>query len=141
MHRHHRQVDELMITDVLSVREGEPIAKAMHVMATARVHHLPVVDGRYHLVGLVSDRDLLNALAGDKNRTDPVGAVMQTPVKSVRATTHAHTAARTMLDSGIHSLPVVAEDGALVGMITASDFLAVAEEALRGIEVAKERLE
>lgn len=141
MHRHHRQVDALMTTDVLSIREGEPIAKAMQLMATARVHHLPVVDGRHHVLGLVSDRDLLGALAGDKNRTDPIGAVMTANVTTVRATTHAHTAARLMLDVGIHSLPVVGDDGALIGMITASDFLVVAEAALRGLDVAKENAE
>ncbi len=126
-----------MTTDVLSIREGEPIAKALHVMSTALVHHLPVVDERHHLVGLVSDRDLLRGLAGDKNQTDPVGAVMQRAVQRVRRGTHAHAAAQVMIDSGIHSLPVEGEDGALVGMVTASDFLAIAELALRGIDVAR----
>ena len=73
---HHRTVESLMSTGVLSVREGEPIAKALDIMSTAALHHLPVVDGRGHLLGLLSDRDLLRGLAGDKNSTDPVGAVM-----------------------------------------------------------------
>ena len=140
MHHHHRTVEELMTSDVLTVREGDPIAKALHVMSTAVIHHLPVVDERHHLVGLISDRDLLRALAGDKNRTDPVGAVMQRAVKTVKVKTHAHTAARVMIDLGIHSLPVEREDGTLVGMVTANDFLAVAETALRGIDVSKETL-
>lgn len=134
---HHRTVEDLMTTELLSIGEGDPIAKALQVMSTALVHHLPVVDASHHVVGLVSDRDLLRGLAGDKNRTDPVGTVMSRSVKTVKSGTHAHTAARVMIDAGIHSLPVESEEGVLVGMITASDFLAVAEAALRGLDVSK----
>ncbi len=135
---HHRTVETLMTTDVLTIEEGEPIAKALSVMATAVVHHLPVVDKKRRLVGLVSDRDLLRGLAGDKNRTDPVGSVMSRDVRTASVGTHAHTAARSMLEVGIHSLPILGDDGTLVGMVTASDFLAIAEAALRGVEVTKE---
>jgi CBS domain-containing protein len=137
MHHHHRTVEDLMTTNVLTVREGDPIAKALQLMTSAVLHHLSVVDERHRVIGLVSDRDLLRGLAGDKNRTDPVGAVMSREVRTAKAGTHAHTAARMMLDAGIHSLPVEREDGALAGMVTASDFLAVAEAALRGMDVAK----
>jgi CBS domain-containing protein len=49
---------------------------------------------------------------------------------TVRAEASAHVAAQIMLDRKIGSLPVVADDGRLIGLVTQTDFLDVARRAL-----------
>lgn len=134
--KHHRTVSELMKGDLVVAQETDTIARAMEIMSQEAIHHLPVVDSEGKLAGLVSDRDLLGALAGSMGRTDPIGAIMVRGVVSVETTTHAHMAAEVMLDAQIHCLPVTDKGGKLVGLITATDFLEVAEHALRGEAVA-----
>ena len=136
VNRHDRTVADLMSENPVVLRESDAIARALELMLQETVHHLPVVDAHGKFVGLVSDRDLLRALAASSGRTDPVASVMSRSIVSVEPKTHAHAAAEILLDAQINSLPVTAPDGQLVGMLTSRDFLGIAERALRGEDVA-----
>jgi len=50
----------------------------------------------------------------------------------VRGETPAYRAAELMIDRKIGSLPVVGDDGVMIGIVTETDFLAVAHKALHG---------
>src|SRR5438270_1563254 len=77
---------------------------------------LPVVDGN-KLVGMIeSDR----LLAGDESRL--VSDLMTTDVPTITPDVDADEAARIMVRSGVHRLPVL-EGGKLVGVITCTDLL------------------
>ena len=56
-------VRELMSEDPETVREGTPLAEAADRMADRRIGCLPVVDGSGRLAGLLSETDVLRALA------------------------------------------------------------------------------
>jgi CBS domain-containing protein len=59
---HGRRADEVMTRDVVTVTETTPLADIVQLFATRRIRRVPVIrDGR--LVGIVSRRDLLRALA------------------------------------------------------------------------------
>ncbi len=58
-----------MSTDLLTVREDEPIDLVANLMDWHRIHHVPVEDNEHRLVGLVSHRPLLRFLAGDEARS------------------------------------------------------------------------
>jgi CBS domain-containing membrane protein len=55
-------VAEIMATHVTTVREDEPIAELVPMMANSGLHHIPVVDRAGVFVGIVSQSDLLAAL-------------------------------------------------------------------------------
>jgi CBS domain-containing protein len=55
-----------------------------------------------------------------------VGSLMTSPVTSVSADTPAKDAAELMLEQGISSVVVVGEDNHLVGILTSTDFVAIA---------------
>lgn len=57
-----------------------------------------------------------------------VGRLMSSPVKTVSPETKAHVAAETMLNEGIGSVIVTDDDGQLLGILTATDFVHVAAE-------------
>lgn len=87
------------------------------------VYTIPVTDGRRHLLGVVSLRDLLRA-AG----SDPVADLMKAPL-SVPATLNAEEAARYCADAKVLVLPVVDSENRLVGILTVDDALRILESA------------
>lgn len=117
-----------MRTAVITLRATDLIDEAREQMKLAEIRHIPVVDEHGRVVGIVSERDLRGAPHG-KHR---IIEVMQHPVEVVHTTTPAYEAAAIMLRLKIGSLPVVGGDEQLVGIITETDFLAVACEALGG---------
>ena len=130
-------VEDLMTTAVISVRARDPITVADDNMRLAEVRHLPVVDERRHVVGIVSNRDLLRVSMNPRRATLHVADVMTHPALTVRPQTPAADAASLLLTHRIGSLPVVADDGELIGVITATDFLEVAHRALAGRSVGQ----
>lgn len=52
-----------MTTPVFTIRSDVPVADAIKLMRRKHVRHLPVLDKRRRLVGILSSRDLMNALS------------------------------------------------------------------------------
>jgi CBS domain-containing protein len=130
-------VEDYMSSAVISMRETDTIRSAEFEMTAAEIRHIPVIDDRSHVIGVLSNRDLIRALARAGSKPIPVGEMMTRAVRTVRATTPAHEAATLMIELKIGCLPVVGEDEQLVGIITETDFLEVAARALRGAEIGR----
>lgn len=88
----------------------------------------PVVDGSGRLVGMVTRDALMRALhLVDGNADDPlartVGDVMVTPAVSADPVTSVRRVARVMIEYDLAGVPVVNEQGELVGIVTRGDIL------------------
>lgn len=129
----YRLVKQVMSTDLFTVAPDEPIDLVASVMDWRHVRHVPVEDGG-KLVGLISHRDLLRTVAAPSverpARALTAGSVMKADPVTVTASTPTLAAMETMRESGVGCLPVVEADR-LVGIITASDFLAISYRCLR----------
>jgi CBS-domain-containing membrane protein len=55
------QVKDLMSKDVFVLYAGDNLLLAEEIMQWKRIRHVPVVDQRYNLKGLVTHRDMLRA--------------------------------------------------------------------------------
>jgi CBS domain-containing protein len=99
---------------------------AAHQMAFAEIGALAVTDPESGaLIGIVTERDLVWALASDEDpRTVEVRACASPDVSTAETGEHAAVVARRMLDAGVRHLPVV-EQGRPVGMVSMRDLLAV----------------
>ncbi len=107
-----------------TVRPHDDLALARQVMLWRGVRHLPVLHhGR--LVGMLSDRDLLAAIAA-RDRWSAgsvhVEEAMRSDVPTIDPDRPVEEAARRMLAHRVEGLPVL-EDGDLVGIVTTSDLL------------------
>jgi len=133
-------VRDRMSRRVTTVRPDSRLGAAARLMRDRAIHHLPVVDGAGQLVGIVTARDLRQALfapAVQAERTDlralldalTVADVMTRGVVSVRAVASIRDAARLMYERRLGALPVV-ERGRLVGILTESDVLRAFQELL-----------
>ena len=129
------KVADLMSTALITVHEGEPVTGAHAEMQVGVVRHLPVVDDRGRLIGVVSDRDVLRSLA--KRKPQRVGEIMTRDVVTTRPDTPAHVAAALMLDHTISSILVVDESEALVGVLTQTDYLELARRSLLGLSLER----
>jgi CBS domain-containing protein len=131
----HKTVGDLMSRGTLSMRETDRASSALREMKIAAVRHIPVVDAESRLVGLVSSTDLI-AATGRKD--DPeLRTIMTRGVQTVRAEMPAERGVALMVDRKFNSIPVVGSGGALVGILTATDFLVVAYQALTGVPIER----
>jgi len=143
-----RRVSEIMQTEVATLAPDEYLDLADDVMRLGRVRHLPVVDDD-HLVGLVSNRDLLaasltRALEFDRlahrafMRNIAVSEIMSRDVITVGPSASLWEAAALLVKHRIGCLPVVEEGDVLVGLLTETDLLKLAflaEDTAPSVEV------
>jgi CBS domain-containing protein len=128
-------VAELMSPNVISLRPDDRVSQAVREMTLAGVRHLPIVEhGR--IVGIVSSHDLAAVL--DAPDDAALRTLMSSDVVSVLPDAPAVEAVGLMIDAKYGALPVVTNGGELVGIITATDFLAVAQHALLGEPIERE---
>ncbi len=133
-------IADVMTPDPVTVSPQASLADATALMARHRIRHLPVLDGG-RLVGLVTQRDALAATDSrlrdpadgiDPHRI-PVGRVMTREVVSVDVHDPLVAAARLMERHRYGCLPV--RDGErLVGIVTDTDFVAVAINLIEQLE-------
>lgn len=124
-------VKDWMTKDPVTITDETSMMKAIHMMKERRFRRLPVLrDGK--LVGLVTDRDLKEASPSKATTLDvhelyyllaelQIKEIMSRNPVSVSPEDTVEHAAQLMLEKTISGLPVVEDDGHLVGIITQSD--------------------
>jgi CBS domain-containing protein len=126
-------VGDLMTHHVHTVTPDDRLDDMHALMRMTGTRHLPVMAGD-KLVGVVSDRDVMLAWAqGPDTRA---AAIMTRQARCVAPDTPARDAAFHMLHDKIGCLPVLDSASKLVGIVTESDFLAVAYRALTKLATA-----
>ena len=121
-------VVERMTSDPVTVTGETAVEEALAIVNKHTLHHLPVVDERDRLVGIVSEKDLLRSKPEKQ-----VAEVMTREVVTVIEYTALEDAARVMADRTISSLPVMRNEK-LVGIITETDLFLIFLELLGGRE-------
>ena len=125
-------VHEIMTQQPIAISPETTLPEAMRLMKQHGFRRLPVLKNK-KLVGIVTDRDLKEAMPSDATSLSiwelnfllsklEVSEIMQSPVFTVTENMSVEDAARLMLDKKIGGLPVM-NKGALTGMITTSDVL------------------
>jgi CBS domain-containing protein len=77
-------------------------------------------------LGIVTDTDLRDkVVVGGVSRDAPLSAVMSAPVHTIDAAAMAAEAGIAMLTYGVHHLPVLDGDGAVVGIVSAGDLMSL----------------
>jgi len=134
-------LNTIMSTDLITISPHENLATARELMHDKRIHHLPVVDADEKLVGLVTLTNVLAAtdsfLRDADNRLHASEIAVEDVMVRDLATVDEHASLRQaalfLEKHRIGCLPVVT-DGDLRGIITDTDFVAVAINLLEQIE-------
>jgi CBS domain-containing protein len=133
-------IEAIMSTNLITVSPSATLAEARTLMHENRIHHLPVLDGDT-LVGLISLTNVLAATDsflrddGSRIHADEIGIsdAMVTDVATVDVSASLRHAALFLEKHKIGCLPVM-DNHELVGIITDTDFVAVAINLLEQIE-------
>lgn len=121
-----RTVREIMSRRPMTLRPTDDLALARQIMLWTGVHHLPVMEGE-RLVGLVTDHDLLSGEAefgAEESRFVRARDVMHRRVKTIAPTASIAEATDAMTAQQIGCLPVLGENGTLLGIVTTTDLIA-----------------
>jgi len=108
--------------EVLSVNPTAAIAEVVDTLARKRIGAVVVIDAADQLLGIVSERDIMNSLAANGSRTLEMsaGQLMTRVLHTVTPQTTEVEAMTMMTASRVRHLPVI-EHGALIGMISIGD--------------------
>jgi acetoin utilization protein AcuB len=128
-------VKERMSSPVITVKPDLPIMEALNLMKTEKIRRTPVVDKKGRLVGIISDKDLLNASPSDATSLSvweinyllsqiTVREIMTRDVLTATEDTPIEVAARIMADNKIGGIPIVRGDD-VVGLITETDLFKI----------------
>jgi CBS domain-containing protein len=136
------RVRDVMTPNVATVREQTPYREIVDLLAERRISAVPVVDDFRHVLGVVSEADLLHKVElsddphehrifeGRRRRTaraKAVGAVagdlMTTPAITTLPDVAVAAAARLMDSEHVKRLPVTDKLGRLVGIVSRADLL------------------
>jgi len=138
-------VDMWMTTKMITINQDDPASLAFELLMTNDIRHLPVVTPRQKLVGIITDRDLNEAvIPADPSRSP---RSMYHTVKNIKAKkimtpnpvtistdTPIQEAAQILLDRKIDCLPVRDPEGRLAGILTSTDILKAFVEFTSALE-------
>ncbi len=137
-------VRDFMTRDLIAASVDDPAGATLQRMRDEGLRRMPVMDAGGKLVGMISDRRLLQALAVPTRRGEfrrsvakppdlTVGALMNPKVVTTSPDVPLEQAATMMVYNRIGSI-VVMEEGAPVGIITETDMFRIFLRLLGGTE-------
>lgn len=109
-----------MSRPVVSVQHSTSLREAGGLLADYGYAGLPVIDESAVLLGMLTCGDVLRADPGSR---DTAGAVMTHPAVTAELYSSLEDVGRLLTRRGIRSVPVVDDDGALVGILSRGDML------------------
>ncbi len=144
-------VNEFMTTGPCTLRETDTINDARQIMTEKHIRHIPIIDSEDHVLGVVTQRDVLAAtepVLSSSIRSDSVAAqpdirlseIMIRNVSVIHQSDSLRQAALYLQAHKYGCLPVVSDDR-LVGIVTDSDFIAIAINLLEQAELSEEVVE
>ena len=133
----HQTVQEAMTSNPTAITPDTTAQEAARLLKTENVGALPIVeDGR--LTAVVTDRDLaVRVLAEGRGAETPVREVASQDLVTIDPQQNLDEAARLMAEHQVRRLPVVEEDGRLVGMLAQADVAQSGHDKLTGEVVEK----
>lgn len=115
-------VARLMTADVRTVSPDTLVEDAAQEMLEYGIGSVVVVDEDARIQGILTTTDFVRIVAErqPKDRT-PVSEYMTRDPVTANPQDSVHDIADSMLEHGFHHMPVVTEDGEVVGMISTTD--------------------
>ena len=129
---YHRVIDYIRRPPV-TVKPQVPVRDAVKLMFENSIGSIVVVDESGRPIGIFTERDLLRIVAQGRSLDEPIGDVMTRDPITIKGDEDIVKAALIMSERRIRHLPVVDENGVLLGVISIRDVV----EAFRKIVVSE----
>jgi CBS domain-containing protein len=133
----HKSIQEAMTSSPTTVEPTTTAQEAARTMKSEDVGSLPIVEGD-KLVGVITDRDLaIRIIAEAKGIDTPVAEIASKDVVTIDPQQSLEEAARLMANNQVRRLPVVEEDGRIVGILAQADIAQAGHDSLTGETVQR----
>lgn len=135
-------VKEIMMTSVVSIKRNADLHEAARLLSENRISGMPVVDDNNRVIGVISEADVLTLAGLKKEHTfrdilrnilgEPVPVrsggskvedVMSFPPITSKADDEVKDVAKILEERRIKRLPVVDDDGRLLGIVSRADIV------------------
>ena len=113
------QIALLMSDNFHSVDKDQDIKDAAKLLFEHRIHGLPVVNNRKHLIGIISPTDILKNL--HKNITDKIEKYFTNLVVPIYQDTPINIVMEIISVTHEHALPILNDERRLIGIVTDGD--------------------
>lgn len=138
------RASDIMSTKVIFAREDTPLAGVAELMAASGVSGIPVLDEDGKVAGMISEKDFLHHMAGEKTsrfmsiiticmntkgctvsplRNKTAADIMNSPAVTVSEETTAFEIAELFNSKGINRVPVIDSSGRLAGIVSRTDLI------------------
>jgi len=133
-----KKIQEVMTSNPCSIDADKPVSYAAKMMKDEDVGFAPIVEGD-KLIGTVTDRDIAMKVVaeGRDPESTTVREIASTNLVTVDPQQDLDDALRLMASNQVRRLPVVEEDGRLVGVVAQKDVAEQGDDAKTG-EVVQE---
>ena len=116
--------------DVVAVGPDTPLRACMARMIEADASSVVVIDGDKHPIGILTEQDVARRVVFRADAEQPVADVMTSDVMTIVSDDYLYFAVARMRRADLRHMPVIDDDGALVGMLDLADAMADASAEL-----------
>ena len=116
-------VKDCMTTDTVTCHQDEPLSSIAHKMFCGDFGAVPVLDDYDRPVAMITDRDICMTVMFKNNRPDSLCArdVINHTLISCSPTWEVRQALKLMQKEQVRRLPVVDDEGKIIGLLSLSD--------------------
>jgi CBS domain-containing protein len=128
-----KKISELMSPNPCAIEADKPVSHAARMMKDEDVGLAPIVEGD-RLVGTLTDRDIVTRVVaeGKDPQSVAVREVASTSLVTIDPGQDLDEALQLMARNQVRRLPVVEEDGRLVGVVAQADIAREAKDKQTG---------
>ena len=113
----------MMVKQVITAREGIALQKAIEMLHKKHIGSVVILDDEKKCAGIFTERDAIRVTAQKIPSATPLKEVMTRNVVTIGEDASFEEARRLVVERGIRHLPIVDQEGRLVGLFAVRGFL------------------
>ena len=132
-------ISKLLTREIISINENDTIYDAIKLLSNNKIGALPVINNQKKLCGIVSERDIINAISENKEiklSLSDINSIMTSKVITCNKDTQSNVLMKIMTTNKIRHIPIL-EKNLLIGIVSIGD---VVKRLLEKFNIENEEL-
>lgn len=117
------KVQHIMVEKVVTSKGDDTVKKAIEILYKKHVGSIVIIDDEERCIGIFTERDAIRLVAQNIPLDKPLKKVMTKHVMTIREDATFEEARRSIVSHGVRHLPVINQEGKLVGLVAIRKFL------------------
>ena len=117
------KVQHIMVEKVVTAKGDDTVKKAIEILYKKHVGSIVIIDDEERCIGIFTERDAIRLVAQNIPLDKPLKKVMTKHVVTIREDATFEEAKRSIVSHRIRHLPVINQEGKLVGLVAIRKFL------------------